>query len=114
MWEYRWQRLQLLSHLGRGHVPHGQDAITGQINCNCEYLLESENFLHSSYFLEEYTLYHVNYSRQEKVWSMWGSSHTPLVELYRDGSQIGVPCSDLWRGSRHFQGNGALTQLLRR
>lgn len=64
--EYRWQRLQLLSHLGRGHVPHGQDAITGQINCNCEYLLESENFLHSSYFLEEYTMYHVNYSRQEK------------------------------------------------
>lgn len=40
--------------------------------------------------------------------------HTPLVELYRNGSQIGVPCSDLRRGSRHFQGNGALTQLLRR
>lgn len=40
MWEYRWQRLQLLSHLEKGHVPHGQDAITGQINCNCEYLLK--------------------------------------------------------------------------
>lgn len=51
---------------------------------------------------------------KKKVWSMWESSHTLLVKLYRNGSQIGVPCSDLWRGSRHFQGNGALTQLLRR
>lgn len=36
----------------KGHVPHGQDVISGQINCNCEYLLEYANFLCSSFILE--------------------------------------------------------------
>lgn len=44
MWEYRWQRLQLLFHLEKGHVPHRQDAITGQINCKCEYVLKAGTF----------------------------------------------------------------------
>lgn len=54
---YRWQRLQLLSHLERGHVSYRLDAIAGQINCNCEYLLKCANFLSWSFSRHEFTLF---------------------------------------------------------
>lgn len=53
MWVYRWQRLQLLSHLEKGCVRQGQDVITGQTNCNCAYFVA---ILFSSFILEENNL----------------------------------------------------------
>lgn len=53
MWVYRWQRLQLLSHLKKGCVRHGQDVNTGQTNCNCTYFVA---ILFSSFILEEKNL----------------------------------------------------------